>query len=289
MSTIPILATDPNDFVVFSDPAYVEVGVTDFLGKISFTVPTLLQGQKGCGKTEGVRQMCASRGFLRVSFSCTEETRVSDLLGSFILIGNNVHYQYGALAQAMALSEYGPTVLVLEEVNALTPQVQKTLNPLTDGERGLYIPKLQRVIKGNPDHLWVVATQNPGYAGTYSLNPDLKSRFQVIPVPYMTEAQEVAVLRRHAADAGVTEDRIITGLVRLARDTRGVRDGKSLGYALSTRDITYAVRLAAKLPLPSVILTLAHKMEDPEEFRDFAARAKSVFSEVNLTQEKTLW
>lgn len=202
----------------------------------------LFVGPKGTAKTLLIAWWAAQHKIPLIQFDCSEQTKRRDALGRFRPIGNQqIDFMIGDLARAIHLAnKHGACILSFEEINALTPAMQKVLNQLLDWRRHVYIPEIGRTFRLKDDaKLIITATCNPTYyGGTFELNEDLRSRFVEYEVPYPTEQEERRILASLFVDYDSEYlDEFVTKLTRLAAETRNARNKNELGYALSTRDI----------------------------------------------------
>lgn len=220
-------------YMVASLPPVVDSELTESLQKLAFRAHTLLAGPKGSGKSLALRRVAHDLKVPYVTLDGAEDVRRSALAGIYTLRGGDTEFLYGAVTTACDLAmEHGKCILALEEVNALPGSVQKMINPLTDFRSAWDVPEagLSFRLKG-PAQLWVVGTLNyVGEGGIYDLNPDLKSRFRMLAVPYPDAKEEQQVLRRLFPKAPQAD---LKRLVNLAKETRT----GDLGYELSTRDL----------------------------------------------------
>lgn len=206
--------------------------------KLAFKSNLILVGPKGIGKSLSIATFAADvEDCPLVTFDCSEDVRRSTLLGTFILRGDQTPFILGPLTTAFEIAnEVGKCILVLEEINALTPQMQKCLNAATDFRRKIEVPEAKQVFQLKEGaQLWITGTMNTAvYGGVYQLNEDLKSRMRLVPLDYCEPKKEkeivLAVLNGlHGKLPGKTLDSVIL----LAHETRQ----KALDYALSTRDV----------------------------------------------------
>lgn len=205
----------------------------DLYAKIGFDSNLVLVGPKGIGKTLSVASYAATIRCPIVTFDCSEDVRRSHLYGSFTLRGGESPFVLGPVPTALEIAnEVGKCILCLEEINALSPQSQKLLNPVTDFRRRVELPEARRVfrLKSNA-RLWVVATMNTSvYGGVYALNEDLKSRFRIVPVSYPSMEEETCIVKKAFPEMDV---KVVKKVLTLAKESRQ----GSVGYALSTRDV----------------------------------------------------
>jgi len=236
---IDIIPVRANDYIPQFTPQYVsrdeELKLLD--AHMESGIPLLFVGPKGIGKTLCVAHYASQNSIPIIQFDCSENTKRFDLIGRFVLIGDEVKYQLGVLPTAISIANNTKkAILVLEELNALSPQMQKVLNQLLDWRKHVYVPELGKTYSLSDDcKLLIVGTMNPSYyGGVYELNEDLRSRFAERYFGYPSDTHEKKVLSKLT----VLDKEIRDMLVTLATETRkGVESG-DLSYALSTRDLT---------------------------------------------------
>ena len=254
---------------------YQDRGLKKYLSKKLWGGPLILKGPKGSGKTLAIEQLCAEIEVPMVRHPCTEDDTSRDMFGSKRIDGR---FQLGSVTAAIDVAnEEGGCVLVLEEVNALSPRTQKALNSVLDYRQEVGLTKIGRVFRVEEDaQLWVVGTMNPNYAGTYDLNEDLNSRFTIVEVGYMPEDQEIALLRDELAkaldrDTTAKERLMLEGVHRIAVETRG----NAMGYALSTRDLVTVMRAWADHDGAALALKEIEGKYDGEFIATFRSRVFS--------------
>jgi MoxR-like ATPase len=172
-------------------------------------------------------------------------------------------------------NETGKCVLILEEINTLTPQVQKILNGVLDFRKRVEVPECETVFElAKGAKLWVVGTMNTaGYGGIYQLNEDLKSRFQILRVDYPKEEVETSIVTEYIERLGISvSGKILKGVLTLAKETRQ----ESMDYALSTRDVVALVNAISYAGLETALQLTSGKFED-SSLATFKARVTSIF------------
>lgn len=254
------------------DLHYVDINhLHEIYDKVAFRSHLALVGPKGVGKTLSIQAWCAGKGVPIVTFDCSEDVRRSNLIGAFILRGDQTPFVLGPLTTAIQIAnDHGSCVLVMEELNALTPQMQKLLNSTTDFRRRIEVPEAQRVFTLKEGaKLWFTGTMNTSvYGGVYQLNEDLKSRLRLLPLAYPSETEEAALLKEILD----IDPKLAKKLVTLARDTR---QGAS-EYALSTRDIVQIAEDADLVGLQRAMWMASGKFEDTGRGY-FHERVRSIF------------
>lgn len=162
----------------------------------------MLLGDTGTGKTELVMEYAGRMGMPVITVM--PALRPEHLIGQFIETETgSLVWQKGPLWVA---AEIGNCLLYLDEINRLHEDVVPLLYPLLDTRRSLVVyehavrairrstgeylnhfdpndPDQERwegeLIIPLPDDVLIVASYNPGYAGTAQLNEALRNRFEV--------------------------------------------------------------------------------------------------------------
>lgn len=295
---VKVTRTPTEDLMVTSAPVYLDIfHLHDLYKALAFRSNLLLKGPKGDGKTLSVITYAHATNTPIIIQECSEDTKKMDLMGSQTLIGDETIFTLGCIPAAIdAANEFGRAILLLEELSALTPQVQKQLNAVTDFRRQCSMPFLGKTYKLLPNkYLWVVGTMNPSvYGGTYDLNEDLKSRFEEIDLTYPEVGQEKQVLQLACREYIGTkmptpfktldgtsqkeiwhiDDTILNQLIKLAGDTRQ----QATGYALSTRDLVRLVETISLLGIEKALQLVLCKFEGDEDKETVKKRISSIFS-----------
>lgn len=208
-------------------------------------LPVLLRGPTGCGKTRFVEYMAQTlpvtrdaaqeRGAPRlVTVACHEDLTGSDLVGRYLLQGDETRWVDGPLTQAV---KHG-AVCYLDEVVEARKDTIVLIHPLTDHRRLLPIDKLGQIVPAHPDFMLVIS-YNPAYQ---SVSKDLKQstrqRFVTIDFDYAPPEQEARVI----AHEGGVPDEVALQLAKLGEKVRRLK-AHGLEEGVSTRLLIYAARL----------------------------------------------
>jgi len=246
------------------------------LDAIGYGSGVALVGPKGIGKSLAIASYAVLKNIPLVTFDCSEDVRRAQLLGAYVIRGNETPFILGPIPTAIEIAnETGACVLVFEEVNTLTPQMQKVLNALCDFRRRVEIPEAKAVYALNPGaRLLIAGTMNhSGYGGVYDLNEDLKSRLNLVPLSYPASAEEAKILaayqKRNSLQLTASQ---INGLLTLAHETRQ----QSMEYALSTRDLTQLMYNVSKIGIEQALWVMSGKFEGRDR-ETFGERVQSVF------------
>ncbi len=290
---IPVLPIEWEHFVPRHVPPYVEVDGELELVEAHFEMcdhehvyPLLFEGPPGVGKTLCFAAFAARKKIPIIQADLSEDVRRANLIGKFVVVGNEVYFSLGVLPAAIEVAnQAGGAVLVLEEISACPPRMQKLINQLLDWRFQVYVDEIGRVFRLRKGaKLLVGATTNPAiWGGTWELNPDLRARFYVKRFDYPPADKEKEILERY----GVHNSELVDRLITLATETRAaLRDGQ-LSTALSPRDLVqvalaytnYVHRGMDERKALSTALRVAvlGKYEEDVERRFVARRIESIF------------
>lgn len=221
---------------------YKEHGKT--LETVAFAIreslPVLLIGETGVGKTSAVRHIAATtKNSLRrvnVNGSMTAE----DFVGQLLVDGTGTYWKDGVLTEAMREGYW----IVIDEINAASAEILFVLHSLLDDDRYIVLTDSpsREIVRAHPNFR-IFATMNPPerYAGTKELNKALLSRFALtLTVPIPPPSIEYGILS--GADA-VLDEHDRTTLRSFVAELRGSYQREELDVFVSPRDIAHIVRL----------------------------------------------
>jgi len=228
----------------------------------------LIEGPVGVGKT--VIALAVARHLKRPFYRVDGDERYTEskLTGWFdppiVLSKGYVKEAFIPGPLTMAMENGG--ALFINELNRMPEAVQNVLLPAMD-ELQIEIPKIG-VIKAKSEFV-IIATQNPReFVATSSLSEALRDRFELIPLNYQTEEEEIEIVK---INTGIKDDDLIKLCVRIGRATRShpdIRRGASVRAAMSVALLsarlggdTNAIREASHMALPTRIELL----EDAEK------------------------
>lgn len=243
---------------VFYKPTGNEVQIFDAAFKKK--CPVLLSGPTGCGKTRFVEFMASRLDRPMVQISCNEDTSASDLLGRYLILGNETVWQDGPVTKAVRTG----AILYVDEVAEARQDVIVLLHPLTDHRRILTIDRRNEEILAHPDFM-VVASFNPGYqSGLHSLKPSTRQRFVTMCFGYPDEATEADIITNETA----LDPAISKKLVQVATKIRNAKNF-SVPETVSTRLLVNAGHLIAGglTPRQAAIASIAGTLTDEAEVR----------------------
>src|SRR5690349_21346465 len=148
-----------------STPYYLPIAdeVEIFRAAYGCRLPVLLKGPTGCGKTRFVEYMAHTimtegekggegvAGNL-ITVACHEDLTGSDLVGRYLIKGDETVWIDGPLTQAVRLG----TICYLDEIVEARKDTIVLIHPLTDHRRILPIDKKGEILEAHPDFLLVI-------------------------------------------------------------------------------------------------------------------------------------
>ena len=232
------------DYRVTNEPYYLPVGreVELFEAAHSAQLPVILKGPTGCGKTRFVEHMAWRLERPLITVACHEDLSSTDLVGRFLLEGEETIWHDGPLTSAVR----NGAICYLDEVVEARKDTVVIIHPLTDHRRRLPIEKRGTILEAPSDFMLVVS-YNPGYQSILKdLKQSTRQRFVAIEFDYPPPEMEAEIVAREGGvDEGTARD-----LVLIGQKVRNLR-GHGLEEGVSTRLLIYAAQLIA-LGIPPV-------------------------------------
>lgn len=270
---IDIERLNASDYVAQPDLVYVDTHDLLFLyDRLAFKSNLILVGPKGIGKSLSVNWWGGKNDCPIVSYDCSEDVRRGQLLGANILRGDFSPFILGPITTAFEIAnEVGRAILMLEEINSLTPQMQKILNAPTDFRKSIVLNEAGKVFRlDSGAELWVMGTMNTTvYGGVYQLNEDLKSRFRFVPLGYPTIDKEMEIIDMVIEDPPRDH---IEDVLTLATESRQ----KALEYSLSPRDVVQILEDISLVGLEKALWMATGKFEESDRVT-IEQRIKAIF------------
>jgi len=227
-------------FTADTEPYYLPLAdeVEIFRAAYSARLPVLLKGPTGCGKTRFVehmtwrlyRETANQLEVPLVTVSCHEDLTATDMVGRYLLKGDETVWADGPLTRAVRTG----AICYLDEIVEARKDTTVLIHSLTDHRRILPIDKTGELVAAHPEFLLVIS-YNPGYQSVLKdLKPSTRQRFVSLEFDYPEVELEAKII---AHEAGIDED--IAG--RLAVIGERVRNLKQHGFeeGVSTRLLIY--------------------------------------------------
>jgi nitric oxide reductase NorQ protein len=238
----------PNQSQLRDEPYYLPLAdeIDVFRAAYEARLPVLLKGPTGCGKTRFVEHMAwrlyrheraSDVDIPLMTISCHEDLTATDMVGRFLLQGDETVWNDGPLTRAVR----NGAICYLDEVVEARKDTTVLIHSLTDHRRLLPIEKTGELLPAHPDFL-LVMSYNPGYQSVLKdLKPSTRQRFVSLTFDYPDREREAAIISHEAGvEAGLAE--------RLAAIGEKVRNLREHGFeeGVSTRLLVYTGQLTAR-------------------------------------------
>ncbi|MCY4528461.1 MAG: CbbQ/NirQ/NorQ/GpvN family protein [Chloroflexi bacterium] len=247
------------EYHLTEEPYYVPIGdeVELFEAAYRSKIPVLFKGPTGCGKTRFVEYMsyrlrqpmtrisqndgatpdASSNGTLPlVTIACHEDLTASDLVGRYLLQGEETIWIDGPLTRAVKAGG----ICYLDEIVEARKDTTVLIPPLTDHRRILPVEKKGELLEA-ADGFLLVMSYNPGYQSALKdLKHSTRQRFVAIEFDYPPKETEADIV---AHESGVDLETAM-GLAKLGEKVRNLKE-HGLAEGASTRLLIYAGKMIA--------------------------------------------
>jgi nitric oxide reductase NorQ protein len=245
-----------------NEPYYLPINqeVELFEAAYEAKLPAMLKGPTGCGKTRFVEYMAYKLKRPLITVACHEDLSSTDLVGRFLLEGDETVWHDGPLTTAVREG----AICYLDEVVEARKDTVVIIHPLTDDRRRLPIEKRGTIIEAPPEFMLVVS-YNPGYQSVLKdLKQSTRQRFMAMEFDYPTPELETEIV---AKEGGIDES-TANDLVTIGQKIRNLR-GHGLEEGVSTRLLIYAAQLIAKgiSPVDAAEVTMVSPITDDRELQ----------------------
>ena len=273
------------DFKITDEPYYLPIKDEIELFETAYErrIPVLLKGPTGAGKTRFVEYMSwklhnrdaqtHEEGVPLITVACHEDLTASDLVGRYLLEGEETVWIDGPVSRAVKVG----AICYLDEVVEARKDTTVLIHPLTDYRRLLPVEKRGQLLEAAPGFL-LVMSYNPGYQSALKdLKHSTRQRFMAIEFDYPPRDAEAEII---VNESGCSED-VAQDLAKLAEKVRNLKE-HGLGEGVSTRLLVYAGKLIAGGISPrracqvSVVWALT---DDAEVQRSIEEVVTSIFDE----------
>jgi len=254
------------DYHISEKPFYlpVEDEVEVFEAAYQLKLPAMLKGPTGCGKTRFLEYMAWKLDRPLITIACHEDLTASDLVGRYLLMGEETVWSDGPLSLAV---RHG-AICYLDEVVEARKDTTVVIHPLTDDRRILPQEKRGLLLESHPD-FFLVISYNPGYQSVMKdLKHSTRQRFVALDFTYPDEAKERTIIMKE----GGVDEKVAGKLVRLGEMVRNLRQ-HGLEEGISTRLLVYAAKLISlgvnsKIACDTAVISA---MSDDSEMQDAIA------------------
>ena len=244
------------------EPFYLNIGNETDIFETAYQskLPLMLKGPTGCGKTRFVEAMAYRLGRPLVTVACHEDLSATDLVGRFLLEGEETVWHDGPLTTAV---RHG-AICYLDEIVEARKDTIVLIHPLTDDRRVLPVEK-RGVILSAPDDFMLVISYNPGYQSVLKdLKQSTRQRFLAVEFTYPPAEAEAQIVARE----GRVDERTARDLVRIGEKVCNLK-GHGLEEGVSTRLLVYAAQLIASgvAPVTACEVAIANPITDDAELQ----------------------
>jgi nitric oxide reductase NorQ protein len=243
------------EYLIKEEPFYLPVADEVELFEVAYSqhLPILLKGPTGTGKTRFVEYMCYRLGrpltkitkskgegksptgsIPLMTIACHEDLTASDLVGRYLLEGDETKWMDGPLARAVKVG----AICYLDEVVEARKDTTVLIHPLTDHRRFLPIDKRGEIIEAHEGFL-LVLSYNPGYQSALKdLKHSTRQRFMALEFSAPPAELEAKIIEH---ESGASTE-ISLALAKLGEKVRNLKD-HGLQEGVGTRLLIYAGKL----------------------------------------------
>src|SRR5262245_2650519 len=258
---------------ITEEPYYANVrGEVELFATASKSrMAVMLKGPTGCGKTRFVQHMAYRLGRPLITVACHEDLTASDLVGRFLLKGQETVWVDGPLTLGV---KHGG-IVYLDEVVEARKDTTVIIHPLSDDRRILPLEKKGQILEASDDFILVIS-YNPGYQSVLKdLKQSTKQRFVAIEFDYPPPDIETAVVER---ESGVNRE-IAGSLVKLGGKVRNLKN-HGLEEGVSTRLLIYAgtlIKDGVAVDRACEVTIARPITDDPDMQRSILELVKAIF------------
>jgi len=230
------------EYFIQEEPYYLSIRDEQdiFTSAYKARLPVLLKGPTGCGKTRFVEYMTYRLGkemgtaLPLITVACHEDLTGSDLVGRYLLKGEETIWVDGPLSRAVK----NGAICYLDEIVEARKDTTVLIHPLADHRRILPVEKKGQVLEAHENFLLVIS-YNPGYQSVLkNLKHSTRQRFVAIDFDYPPADVETKII---AHESGVKFESAAS-LAKLAEKVRNLKE-HGLEEGVSTRLLIYAGQL----------------------------------------------
>ncbi len=256
------METAVEKYQVESEPYYLPADKEVELFETAYAahLPVMLKGPTGSGKTRFVEHMAHRLGRPLITVACHEDLSATDLVGRFLLEGDETVWHDGPLTAAVRAG----AICYLDEVVEARKDTIVIIHPLTDDRRRLPIEKRGTVLQAPPEFMLVVS-YNPGYQSVLKdMKQSTRQRFVAMEFDYPTPESEIEIVMH---EGGIDRE-TAADLVKIGQKVRNLR-GHGLDEGVSTRLLIYAAQMIAKgiSPIDAADVAICSPITDDRELQ----------------------
>jgi len=203
----------------------------------------LLVGPSGCGKSSLVMMLAAITDWEVVRFSCSEETRLHQLIGQWVVAGNKMVWVDGYATDALRNGK----ILLEDEADFMRPELRGALHPILERDGTITLQQVHpetghtflEVIERHRDFRWISTANTIGlgddsfqYHGTQFMNASARDRYAIIiEIDYMAPEDEAEVVVKKTG----VEAEVAFKMAKVAHGMRELKKNKETDYIFGMR------------------------------------------------------
>jgi len=263
------------EYRITEEPFYLPIRdeVEVFRAAFKCKIPVILKGPTGTGKTRFVEYMTyllsaehasgngnQHEALPLITVACHEDLTTTDLVGKFLLKGDETVWVDGPLTTAVK----NGGICYLDEVVEARKDTTVIIHPLADHRRILPMDKKGTIAEAH-DNFFLVISYNPGYQSIIKdLKQSTKQRFIAINFDYPSEELEAQIIQR---ESGADHDTALD-IAKVGARIRNLK-GHSLTEGASTRVLIYVGKLigAGVTPRRACEVAITDLLSDDEDVR----------------------
>ena len=237
------------EYRIAEEPYYLPIRdeIDVFRAAFRCQIPVILKGPTGTGKTRFVEYMAyilgqeggssdghAKQSLPLITVACHEDLTTTDLVGKFLLKGDETVWVDGPLTTAVKTGG----ICYLDEIVEARKDTTVIIHPLSDHRRILPMDKKGTIAEAH-ENFFLVISYNPGYQSVIKdLKQSTKQRFIAIDFDYPSEEQETRIIQHES----LADEETSRALAKVGAKIRHLK-GHSLNEGASTRILVYAGKL----------------------------------------------
>jgi len=203
----------------------------------------LMVGPPGCGKSSLVMMVAAISDWEVNRFSCSEETRLHQLIGQWVIAGDQMVWVDGFATDALRNGK----ILLEDEADFMRPELRGALHPILERDGTITLQRTHpetgeafiEVVPRHPDFRWISTANTIGlgddsfeYHGTQFMNAAARDRYPIIiEMNYMAPEDEAEIVVRKT---GVDDDTALR-MATVAKGMRECKEKKETSYTFGMR------------------------------------------------------
>ncbi len=226
----------PEENRITAEPYYepianeIEIFESAFRNKLAVS----LRGPTGCGKTRFMEYMAWRLRLPLITVSCHDDLTASDLIGRYLITGNQTVWVDGPLTAAVRSG----AICYLDEIVEARADTTVVIHPLADDRRVLPIEKLGELLLAH-ENFCMAISYNPGYQSVLKdIKQSTRQRFVALDFDYPNAALEQKIVQTESGLDAESAQR----LIKFAQLTRNLK-GAGLDEGASTRLLVHAAKL----------------------------------------------